>query len=47
MNISVLVVDEERIFADAVAAQLEEQQDIEIVAAVDPGTHGEFLRART
>lgn len=45
MTISVLVVDEERIFADAVAAQLEEQQDIEIVAAVDPGTHGEFLRA--
>jgi DNA-binding NarL/FixJ family response regulator len=45
MSISVLVVDEERIFADAVAAQLEEQQDIEIVAAVDPGTHGEYLRA--
>jgi DNA-binding NarL/FixJ family response regulator len=45
MTISVLVVDEERIFADAVAAQLEEQQDIEIVAAVDPGTHGEFLQA--
>jgi DNA-binding NarL/FixJ family response regulator len=45
MNISVLVVDEERLFADAVAAQLEEQEDIEIVAAVDPGTHGEFLRA--
>lgn len=45
MTISVLVVDEERIFADAVAAQLEEQRDIEIVAAVDPGTHGEFLRA--
>lgn len=45
MKISVLVVDEERIFADAVAAQLEEQQDIEVVAAVDPGTHGEFLRA--
>jgi DNA-binding NarL/FixJ family response regulator len=45
MSISVLVVDEERIFADAVAAQLEEQEDIEIVAAVDPGTHGEFLRA--
>jgi len=44
-NISVLVVDGERIFADAVAAQLEEQQDIDIVAAVDPGTHGEFLRA--
>lgn len=45
MNISVLVVDEERIFADAVAAQLEEEQDIDIVAAVDPGTHGEYLRA--
>lgn len=45
MRISVLVVDEERIFADAVAAQLENEQDIEVVAAVDPGTHGEFLRA--
>jgi DNA-binding NarL/FixJ family response regulator len=45
MSVSVLVVDEERIFADAVAAQLDEQQDIEIVAAVDPGTHGELLRA--
>jgi len=45
MTISVLLVDEERIFGDAVAAQLEEQQDIEIVAAVDPGTHGEYLRA--
>jgi DNA-binding NarL/FixJ family response regulator len=44
MTISVLLVDEERIFADAVAAQLEAQKDIEIVAAVDPGTHGEFLR---
>ncbi len=44
MTISVLLVDEERIFADAVAAQLEAQEDIEIVAAVDPGTHGEFLR---
>lgn len=44
MTISVLLVDGERIFADAVAAQLEAQEDIEIVAAVDPGTHGEFLR---
>lgn len=45
MTISVLVADEERIFADAVAAQLEAEKDIEVVAAVDPGTHGEFLRA--
>ena len=45
MTISVLVADEERIFADAVAAQLEAEQDIEVVAAVDPGTHGVFLRA--
>lgn len=45
MRISILVVDEERIFADAVAAQLEEQQDIEIVAALTPGAHGEFLPA--
>lgn len=44
MTISVLVADQERIFADAVAAQLEAEQDIEVVAAVDPGTHGEFLR---
>jgi len=45
MAISVLVVDEERIFADVVAAQLEAEDDIEVIAAVDPGTHGEFLRA--
>lgn len=45
MRTSVLIVDEQRIFAEVVAAQLEEQQDIEIVAAVDPGTHGQFLRA--
>lgn len=45
MTISVLVADEERIFTDAVAAQLDDEQDIEVVAAVDPGTHGEFLRA--
>jgi DNA-binding NarL/FixJ family response regulator len=45
MTISVLVADEERIFADAVAAQLEAEQDIEVVAAVDPGAHGEYLRA--
>lgn len=45
MTISVLLVDEERIFADAVAAQLEAEQDIEVVAAVDPRTNAEFLRA--
>lgn len=45
MKFSVLVVDRERIFADAVAAQLEGEQDFEVVAAVGPGTHGEFLRA--
>ena len=30
---------------NVVAAQLEAEEDIEVVAAVDPGTHGEFLRA--
>ena len=45
MEITVLVADEERVFADAVATQLESEQDIEVVAAVDPGTHGEFLQA--
>lgn len=45
MGITVLVADEERIFADAVAAHLEEEQDINIVAAVDPGARGEYLRA--
>lgn len=45
MRISVLVADEERIFTDAVAAQLDDEQDIEVVAGVDPGMHGEFLRA--
>jgi len=44
MAISVLVVDEERIFADVVAAQLEAEDDIEVIAAVDPGTHGNLLR---
>jgi DNA-binding NarL/FixJ family response regulator len=39
MGITVLVVDEERIFADAVAAELEAEPDIEVAAAVRPGAH--------
>ena len=38
MAITVLVVDAERIFADAVAAELEAEQDIEVAAAVHPDT---------
>lgn len=45
MRITVLMADRERIFADAVAAHLEDEQDIDVVAAVDPGAHGEYLRA--
>jgi DNA-binding NarL/FixJ family response regulator len=43
MEITVLVADEERVFADAVAAQLESELDIEVVAAVRPGPNGECL----
>jgi DNA-binding NarL/FixJ family response regulator len=45
MGITVLVVDEERMFADAVAAQLEAEQDITVVAAVQPTAHSDRLIA--
>jgi DNA-binding NarL/FixJ family response regulator len=45
MTITVLVVDEERIFADAVAAQLEAEQDITVVAALHPARQDECLTA--
>ena len=34
MWISVFVVDQERTFADALAARLEAEEDVEVVAAV-------------
>jgi DNA-binding NarL/FixJ family response regulator len=43
MGITVLVVDEERMFADAVAAELDAEHDITVVAAVDPAKHHEGL----
>jgi DNA-binding NarL/FixJ family response regulator len=45
MAITVLVVDEERIFADAVAAQLDAEQDIKVVAALHPARKDEYLTA--
>jgi DNA-binding NarL/FixJ family response regulator len=45
MGITVLVADEERIFADAVAAQLDAEQDITVVAAVHPARRSEYLTA--
>jgi len=45
MSITVLVVDEERMFADVVAAQLEAEHDITVVAAVQPTAHGDRLIA--
>jgi DNA-binding NarL/FixJ family response regulator len=45
MSITVLVVDEERIFADAVAAQLGAEHDITAVAAVHPARRDECLIA--
>lgn len=52
MGIQVLVVDQERTFADALAARLEAEQDLEVVAAVHTsapasclidGRHGDVL----
>jgi DNA-binding NarL/FixJ family response regulator len=45
MAITVLVADEERIFADAVAAQLDADQDITVAATVHPSRHDECLTA--
>jgi|SRR5579859_3852469 len=43
MGISVFVVDQERTFADALAARLEVEQDIEVVAAVHARTPAQCL----
>lgn len=43
MGISVFVVDHERTFADALAARLEAEDDVEVVAAVHARTPGECL----
>ena len=40
MGIRVLIVDQERIFADALAARLGAEQDIEVVGAVQPKAAG-------
>ena len=45
MGISVLIVDQERTFADAVAARLDAEEDVAVVAAVHPATPGECLIA--
>lgn len=45
MGITVLVVDEERMFADAVAAQLSAERDITAVAAAHPARRDECLSA--
>ena len=43
MGISVFVVDQERTFADAIAARLEAEDDVEVVAAVHERTPGQCL----
>ena len=43
MGITVLIADEERIFADAVAVKLEAEPDIEVVAAVRVTAESEVL----
>jgi DNA-binding NarL/FixJ family response regulator len=45
MGISVLIIDRERTFADALAARLEAEEYIAVVAAVFPSTPGECLIA--
>ena len=45
MGITVLVADEERMFADAVAAELDAEHDMTVVAAGDPAKHREGLVA--
>jgi DNA-binding NarL/FixJ family response regulator len=42
MEFRVLIIDRERVFGDAVAAHLEGEQDIKVVAAIRPGPNGEF-----
>ena len=43
MGISVFVVDQERTFADALAARLEAEDDVEVVAAVHARTPAQCL----
>jgi DNA-binding NarL/FixJ family response regulator len=43
MGISVFVVDQERMFADALAARLEAESDVEVVAAVHARTPAQAL----
>src|SRR5216683_2625458 len=43
MGISVFVIDSERTFADALAARLEAEEDVEVVAAVHPRTPAQCL----
>src|SRR5260370_27192701 len=43
MGISVFVVDHERTFADALAARLEAEEDVEVVAAVHARTPAQCL----
>ena len=45
MGISVLVIDQERTLADALAARLDAEDDVAVVAAVHPRTPGECLVA--
>jgi len=43
MGISVIVVDQQRTFADVLAARLEAEDDVEVVAAVHAGTPAQCL----
>src|SRR5256885_12490503 len=43
MGISVFVIDQERAFADALAARLEAEDDVEVVAAVHARTPAQCL----
>src|SRR5579875_2661093 len=43
MGISALVIDKERTFADALAARLEAEEDVEVVAAVHARTPAQCL----
>jgi DNA-binding NarL/FixJ family response regulator len=43
MGISVLIIDQERTFADALAARLDAEDDVAVVAAVHPRTPGQCL----
>lgn len=45
MGIDILIVDQERIFAEALAARLKDEDDIEVVGAVQVKTAGPWLIA--